>query len=135
MVILRVIQQILPSTAEEMIELCHLRIEHYTYQTHERLQDDFYNVVERMQKAKIIVFATPVYWRAMSGHMKVFFDRLAELITVNKPMGRSLKGKDCYLITCGTDPDLPEGFEVPFRRTCEYFDMNLIQSRYVQIVD
>jgi multimeric flavodoxin WrbA len=54
-----------------------------------------------------IVFATPVYWYAMSGLMKVLFDRFTDLVTVRKDLGRRLRGRRVFLIACGTDPDLP----------------------------
>jgi multimeric flavodoxin WrbA len=80
-----------------------------------------------------LIFATPVYWYAMSGLMKVFFDRLTELITTSKPLGRAMKGKCCYLISCGTDAELPPGFDVPFRLTAKYFEMEFVSSHYLQI--
>lgn len=79
-----------------------------------------------------IVFATPVYWYAMSGLMKVLFDRFTDLVTVRKDLGRQLKDRRVFLIACGADPDLPEGFEVPFRRTADYLAMKYCGSFYVQ---
>ena len=49
--------------------------------------------------------------------MKVFFDRLTDLVTFKKEVGRSLEGKSTYLISAGGEAQLPEGFEVPFTRT------------------
>ena len=76
-----------------------------------------------MRKADHIVFATPVYWYAMSAPLKFFFDRLTDLTENLKPIGKALAGKSVWLIATGTDPELPDGFEVPFCRTAEYFDM------------
>ena len=35
-----------------------------------------------------IIFVTPVYWYAMSGRMKVFFDRWTDLLKIDKDTGR-----------------------------------------------
>jgi multimeric flavodoxin WrbA len=44
-------------------------------------RDDFAGVVEAMLAHDVILFATPVYWYAMSGRMKTLFDRLSDLVT------------------------------------------------------
>lgn len=119
----------LPFKNFELLELHKSNIHHYEYD-HD-LRDDFLSIAEKMAAAETIVFATPVYWYAMSGALKVFFDRLTDLITVNKKIGRSLAGKKVYLFSTGTDPELPEGFEVPFRKTSEYFAMEYQQAFYV----
>lgn len=85
-----------------------------------------------MLDADNIIFATPVYWYAMSGRLKTFFDRLTDLLYTHKSIGKGLKAKKTYLIACGSDPELPEGFEVPFRRTSDYFEMSFQKSFYKQ---
>jgi len=70
---------------------------------------------------------------AMSGLMKVFFDRLTELLSTHKAIGKALKAKKTYLISTGSDPELPEGFEVPFRSTSNYFHMDFQKAFYLQI--
>ncbi|MCP4458779.1 MAG: NAD(P)H-dependent oxidoreductase [Cytophagales bacterium] len=37
--------------------------------------------------------ATPVYWYSMSGIMKVFLDRIYDVLTIEKELGRKLHGK------------------------------------------
>lgn len=93
--------------------------------------DDFLSVVEAMAETENVLFVTPVYWYAMSGSLKRFFDRLTDLITVRKPLGRDLAGRVLWMAACGSDRSLPEGFEVPFRRTAAYFDMQFGGALYV----
>ncbi len=112
----------------KFVDLKHLNISPYSYGNES--DDDFLKVINRMTEHRAIVFATPVYWYAMSGTMKIFFDRLTDLITRQKQLGRAVAGKYTFLIATGTDPELPEGFEVPFRRTSEYFSMRYIQTSY-----
>jgi multimeric flavodoxin WrbA len=106
----------------ELAILAHHHIGGYDY-THARESDDFHQMVEDMLAHERIVFATPVYWYAMSAPLKIFFDRLTDLLETAKASGRALKGKQVWVIATGTENTLPEGFEVPFRRTCDYFDM------------
>lgn len=94
--------------------------------------DDFLTVAEAIVAHQVIVFATPVYWYAMSGRMKVLFDRFTDLVTVRKDLGRRLKGRIAFLVACGSDPQLPEGFEVPFHQTAEYLHMVYGGSFYGQ---
>ncbi len=100
---------------------------------HKNSDDSFLKIVDELINFNILVFATPVYWYAMSAQLKIFFDRLSDLITIRKDLGRKLKGKICYLIASGTDPKLPKGFEVPFARTCNYFDMYYKKSFYYYV--
>lgn len=65
--------------------------------------------------------------------MKIFFDRLTDLLRDDalREKGRALAGRRGWLIAVGTDPELPPGFEEPFRRTCRYFGMNWETSLYL----
>jgi multimeric flavodoxin WrbA len=69
----------------------------------------------------------------MSGQMKVFIDRLTELMYEYKAIGKALKGKKTYLIVCGGGAAMPEGFEVPFKSTSEYFEMQFVRGYYHQL--
>ncbi len=67
--------------------------------------------------------------------MMIFFDRLSDLISTSKPIGRALSGKSVYLFSTGSDLELPDGFEVPFKRTSDYFEMKYVKSIYVSVKD
>jgi multimeric flavodoxin WrbA len=111
-----------PEGAADLVVLPQYEIGGYDY-AHRNACDDFAGLAARMRDAGAIVFATPVYWYAMSAPLKFFFDRLTDLTENQKAAGKALAGKQAWLIATGTDPELPEGFEVPFRRTAEYFGM------------
>ena len=117
---------------DQVIDLMACRLEPFRYDPPPPA-DDFPLIVERILAHRHIVFATPVYWYAMSGAMKLFFDRLTDLLLSpdGRRAGRALAGRDVWLIATGTDPDLPEGFAVPFARTAEYFDMRWRTAFYV----
>jgi RimJ/RimL family protein N-acetyltransferase/putative NADPH-quinone reductase len=119
---LRAVEAVFSSRLDyELCDLLDSDISEYSYE--DDSNDDFSKIVEKMLSHEAIVFATPVYWYAMSGRMKVFFDRLTDLISKQKHSGRGLAGKCTYLIASGTDAQMPEGFEVPFARTSDYFSM------------
>jgi multimeric flavodoxin WrbA len=85
--------------------------------------DDFNKLAEEILQHDTIIFATPVYWYAMSAVMKQVFDRFTDLVTIRKATGRLLKGKNIFLIAVGDNAEIPEGFEIPFKNTAEYLDM------------
>ncbi len=119
-------------TQIELIDIAKANITLYDYE-HRNAGDDFIAIAEKMSASNIIIFATPVYWYAMSGQMKMFFDRITDLMQIRKDVGRSLKGKKCYLITSGTDPELPSGFEESFSLTCKYFEMEYKGAFYYHV--
>lgn len=126
----KALEEHLPFSEYELIDLLKLQIEHYSYDP-DKPQDDFLGIVEKMLGADTIVFATPVYWYAMSGRLKVFMDRLTDLITTSKLLGRALEGKSTYLFVTGNSEEMPEGFEIPFKSSSEYLKMNFLGLRYV----
>lgn len=128
---LKAVQTLVPFQYD-LIELCQKRIGYYDYETEKLAGDDFHAVASAMLQYETIIFATPIYWYTMSGQMKVFFDRLTELTERYKPIGKALKGKKVYLVASGGSAELPAGFEVPFRLTAEYFDMEFVRTLYQQ---
>ncbi len=59
------------------------------------LKDDVNSIIEKMQNADVIAFATPIYFYEMAGQMKVLLDR------TNPLYPQEYKFRDIYLIaTC-----------------------------------
>jgi multimeric flavodoxin WrbA len=114
----------------EIIDLLKFDIGFYDYD-YKNQNDDFMSVSQKMIAAQTIIFATPIYWYAMSGPLKVFFDRFSDLVRIRKPEGRQMAGKKVWLLANGTDTELPEGFEVPFQSTCRYLDMEYKGACYL----
>ena len=113
-----------------VIDLNALTIAPYDYG--ERIDDDFLSVAKAMVNAKAIVFASPVYWYAMSAQMKVFFDRLTDLTGMQKALGKALAGKPVFLIATGQSKAPPSSFEPPFADTAQYFHMRWGGMLYAQ---
>src|SRR5258706_14884926 len=111
-----------PDGSAELVILPNFAIGGYDY-AHLNAQDAFGRIAEAMAATDKIVFATPVYWYAMSAPLKIFFDRLTDLTENLKARGKAMAGKSVWLIATGTEAELPDGFEVPFACTAEYFNM------------
>ncbi|TFD91891.1 flavodoxin family protein [Jeotgalibacillus sp. R-1-5s-1] len=91
------------------IQLREHTIQQITDQRHdangfEHVNDDHSSIVEEMIKADEILFATPLYWYGMSGHMKTFIDRWSQALRDDSlNFKKSMSGKPSYVITCGGD--------------------------------
>lgn len=112
----------------DLIDLNQYSISPWDY-GHRNRDDGFLGIARQMAAADGIIFATPVYWYSMSAQLKIFYDRLSDLVSghplvaANKVLGRSLAGRHTWLIATGSDADPPPGFEGPFRLTSQYFGM------------
>jgi multimeric flavodoxin WrbA len=117
------LQKIFQNTPHQRIDLLDYTVLPYRYENDYPTKDEFSSIIEQVLQHQVIVFATPVYWYAMSGLLKTFFDRLTDLVTVQKPLGRKLSGKTVFLVAVGADAELPKGFEVPFKLTAKHLNM------------
>ena len=119
--------------AASLVDLAEKRIRGFNY-AEPAPDDDFHQLADLMVAHQDLVFATPVYWYAMSGVMKVFFDRLSDLLSDRDPSGRGrrLRGRRIWLLAVGSDPVLPGGFEQPFARTADYLGMDWRGAFYVR---
>lgn len=61
-------------------------------------KDEMEKIYEKLLKADVIVFATPVYFYSMCGQMKVFIDRLVPIYT-------KLLNKEVYIIVTAWDSE------------------------------
>lgn len=54
-------------------------VDYKIYQLGQHFADDqFEEVIAKMQAADVWLIGTPVYWHNMSGHLKTWFDRMSE---------------------------------------------------------
>jgi multimeric flavodoxin WrbA len=123
-----------PDGSAELVILPNFAIGGYDY-AHLNAQDAFGPIAEAMAATDKIIFATPVYWYAMSAPLKIFFDRLTDLTENLKARGKAMAGKSVWLIATGTEAGLPDGFEVPFACTAQYFNMAYRGGSYLYTGD
>jgi len=124
------LRTVFSETPHELVDLLDFDIATFDYDAHYPDSDQFGEVVDKMLNADTIIFATPVYWYAMSGMMKTFFDRFTDLVSVEKETGRKLAGKRSFLFSVGAANEPPLGFEVPFSDTSSYLGMNYVEGIY-----
>ena len=69
------------------------------------ISDDVAEVLAKMAKADVLVFATPVYYYSVSGQLKTFFDRTSPLFTAKYNF------RDVYLLASAAEnePETVEG--------------------------
>jgi len=110
----------------EVIDLNNYNFSYFDYE-HLNRNDDFLPLMKNIiSNYELFIFATPVYWYAMSGIMKVFFDRITDLLTIEKDLGRQLRGKYMAAISCSNGNNLEENFWLPFSKSAEYLGMKYL---------
>ena len=68
------------------------------------VNDDYEQLTKRMLEHDTIIFATPLYWYGMSGHMKNFVDRWSQsLRDTSLHFKEKMKGKKMYVVIVGGD--------------------------------
>lgn len=116
-----------------IIDLKKLEIAAYEYHN-ENATDDFIPVItEMINNYNQWIFITPVYWYTMSGRMKIFLDRITDLLKWHKNLGRKMRGKSMALISISNDPELQVHFDVPVALSAEYLGMNYCGHQHVWV--
>ncbi len=122
------IQKLYPTT--ETIKLIDYTIELYNYDEIYSEKDDFLTIINQILDYDEIIFATPVYWYSMSSLMKIFFDRLTDLIGTQEKIGRKLMGKKVRVITSSIGNNLGNNFFLPFEETLNYLHLEFIEGKH-----
>lgn len=110
----------------DIIDLLDYTIHAFDYENRHK-NDDFLPLISKMiENYKVWIFITPVYWYSYSSRMKIFLDRISDLLKWHKPLGRKMRGKSMGLISVSNDPELQEHFDVPFSLSAEYLGMSYL---------
>lgn len=114
-----------------LVDLNDYDFSYYDYQ-HKNLDDDFLSLMRSIiQNYDTLIFATPVYWYSMSGIMKVFFDRITDLLTIEKELGRKLRGKNMAAVSCSNGNNLGDMFWLPFKESASYLGMKYLGDVHI----
>jgi multimeric flavodoxin WrbA len=124
-----IVASLADKTEAVAINLCDHEIAHFNYDGPGI--DDFESLIEVMTQHKQVVLATPIYWYTMSGMLKVFLDRISDLLKWNKDLGRKIRGVKMHVISVSGHDDAPEEFTYPFKLTADYLGMTF--GHYVHI--
>ena len=122
----QMIEHIVKKYPMDIIDLKPLNISHFDYD-YKNADDDFLPLItDIINNYDTIILATPIYWYTMSGLMKMFLDRISDLLYHHKELGRQLRGKSMGVISSTNFSEASESFEAPFRETAKYLGMNYI---------
>ena len=89
---------------------------------HKNIDDDFLPLMDHLLKYENIIFASPVYWFAMSAQMKIFIDRMSDFLSVEslKDKGRELRNKAGYVVSTSISEEVDPSFINSFSDTFGY---------------
>jgi len=94
--------------------------------------DPFFSIVERMTRAPVTIFATPVYWFSYSAVMKAFIDRFSDLVSPNQDLGQRLRGRRFVLLASGSDPTLEPALNLAFTEFCHCLGAHCLAQLYAR---
>jgi multimeric flavodoxin WrbA len=109
----------------EVVDLASLRMSAYDY-AHRNRGDEFEPLMRRVLGHDQIIFATPIYWYAVSPAMKVFLDRISDLLELPDLLsaGRRLRGKNAYVVCTSISEEASPAFMEAFLETFGYLGMH-----------
>jgi multimeric flavodoxin WrbA len=108
----------------EVVDLATMNLSAYDYE-HRNRNDDFEPLMKRALSFDKLIFATPVYWYSVSPPMKIFLDRISDLLDLPDllPEGRRLRGKQAYVVCTSIYESAPPSFINSFLDTFNYLGM------------
>jgi len=106
------------------LDLLRYTVHPFNYEQVYPEDDDFLQLIENeILPRQQIIFASPVYWYTMSGPLKIFFDRISDLLMSHKVLGRQLRGKRMSVLSVGNDEAVNASFYDAFRLSAAYLGM------------
>lgn len=107
----------------DVVTLQDLDITPFDY-NHQNKDDDFLPLIRRfVQDYELLCLATPIYWYTMSGPLKNYLDRFSDLLTIEKPLGRQLRGKSMALLSINHEEEPTRHFATPIELSAAYLGM------------
>ena len=109
-----------------LIDLADHNISDFNYEYNNK-NDDFLSIIQSIIEYNTIILATPIYWYTTSASMKRFIDRITDLLTIHKDLGRALRNKNIAIIcSYATHPEGTDGFERSLINTANYLGMQYL---------
>ncbi|MCF2859814.1 flavodoxin family protein [Pseudoalteromonas sp. SMS1] len=108
-------------------------IHDYSYE-HTHKDDDFRTLFREVLQYEHVVFASPVYWYAVTPRMKAFIDRITEFMDdeMLQPELRILREKHFSILSTSIHRDAPKAFTDMLQKTFEYLGMTLKGTHHQQ---
>jgi multimeric flavodoxin WrbA len=119
------VHRIVQELGINVVDLSGLRMSAFDY-AHLNRDDDFEPLMNRVLAHEQVIFATPIYWYAVSPAMKVFLNRISDYLELPDllPKGRRLQGKNAYVVCTSICEEPSTSFVNAFRETFDYLGMN-----------
>jgi multimeric flavodoxin WrbA len=120
----RLLDRVAHELGIEVVDLASRRIQPYDYE-HLNRGDDFEPLMQHVLRHEQLLFATPIYWSAVSPALKVFLDRISDLLELPDLLasGRRLRGKKAYVLCTSINAEPSSAFAGAFLETFEYLGM------------
>jgi len=108
----------------DVIDLGEMNISAFDYE-HRNRDDDFEPLIHQVLSFDQMIFASPVYWYSVAPPMKIFIDRLSDLLDVPDLLdtGRRLRNKTGFVVSTSVDDEPDAPFIEAFRATFNYLGM------------
>ncbi len=120
----------------EVVDLTSMHMSSYDYE-HLNRNDDFEPLMKHVLAHDQIIFATPIYWYAVSPAMKVFLDRISDFLELPDLLaqGRRLRGKNAYVVCTSVCDEPSVEFISALRETFHYLGMYFGGAAHVNCRD
>ncbi len=132
----RLVKTLRRQLAADTLYLDEYEIHPYSYE-HKHKHDDFRPLLERALGYEHLVFASPVYWSAMTSTMKAFFDRITEYMD-NEALRerlRRLREKRVSLYSTSAGEKAPRAFVGSFTDTFSHLGLTLAGRAHLDCSD
>ncbi len=109
----------------EVLGLERLHLSPYDYE-HRNRGDDFEPLMQRVLAHRQLILASPVYWYAVSPGMKIFLDRISDLLEIPDLLaqGRRLRGMNAFVVCTSVCEEPAPQFVAAWRETFAYLGMH-----------
>lgn len=128
------LEAFIESCPGKVVDLSRLEISYFDYE-HKNQGNDYLKTIESLLGCHVIGIISPMYWYSVSAQMKTFIDRLSDLLSIRKDLGKALSGKKLFLAaTESTEGELPNCMIEQIKLTADYMDMEFVGSFYARFL-
>lgn len=114
----------------DVVDLNEKDISYFDYD-HLNRDDDFLPLIKNfIQNYDVLVLASPIYWYTMSAQLKNFLDRTSDLLTIEKDLGRQLRGKTLASVSNSDGDFNVDDFVSPIRKSAGYLGMEFLGNAH-----
>lgn len=124
----KVLTEIFGQDIPNIFNLSEMNINPYNYENRNQ-NDDFIPLIEKVIKHDMLILATPVHWYSVSTIMKIFIDRISDLLDLRKDLGKELRNRKLFVIASFSN-SIPKGFEDNFQQICDYLGMEYLGTTF-----